>query len=223
MSDEPPAMPEIPRTSVASDVVAALVTRDERLAMTLGPARPWGASPGYFLAPLAFPAMIAESAVGREEALALGARVLGLDLEPVICSWTYGPSMRHAMDREPATGDAPFLRYERFDAPEDASAAPHAPPRRVNIRVYLARALGSGGAGEMDAVWLPLSALREAQRGIWLSTLLAMEGVTLTSASNTPAAPSPESTLIFTPASAGERQLLRACAKYGDAILFPPR
>ncbi len=218
MSGEPLLPPD---QTGASVIVAALVTREERLAMTLGPARSWATSPGYALAPLALPSMITPSDAGRDEALALAARILGLDLEPAACPWTYGPSARHAMDREPAASpDAPFLRYERLDAPEEASGAPQSFPRRVTIRVYLARARGAGSTGEVDAIWLPLGALRATLAGIWLSALLAIEGVSLAPATGAPAAPAPESTLVFTPAGAGERLILRACAKYGDAILF---
>ena len=230
MSSEPPVLPDATRVS---EIVAALVIRDERLALTLDPARAWEDSPGSALAPLALPSMIAPSGAGRGEALALGARILGLDLEPVACRWTYGPSARHTMDREPATADdAPFLRYERLDAPDDASGEGNAPgegqhiPRRVTVRVYLARARGAGATGERDVIWLPLSALQEARRGVWLAALLAMDGVKLIPAMGTlsmSSAASPENTLVFMPAGAGERQILRACAKYGDAILFPPR
>ncbi len=221
MSSEPPI---ISGTTRASAIVAALVTRETRLAMTLGPARSWEASPGYALAPLAFPSMIAAPDAGRAEALALGARVLGLDLEPVISAWIYGPSARHAMDRAPATtSDAPFLRYERFEAPESVPGESHTLPRRIPVRVYLARARESGGAGEMDAVWLPLSALRATLAGLWLSALLALDGVSLIPATGGQDILSPETTLVFTPAGAGERQFLRACAKYGDTILFPRR
>jgi hypothetical protein len=223
----------LPDTTRLSEIVAALVIRDERLALTLGPARAWEDSPGSALAPLALPSMFAPPGAGREEALALGARVLGLELEPIACRWTYGPSARHAMDREPATAsDAPFLRYERLDAPDDASGEQEARgegqhlPRRVTVRVYLARARGAGATGEMAVIWLPLSALQEARRGLWLAALLAMDGVELIpamgalSVSSTSKA---DSMLVFMPAGAGERQILRACAKYGDAILFPPR
>jgi hypothetical protein len=157
-------------------------------------------------------------------ALAQAARMLGLDLKPISCPWTYGPSARHTLDREPATGsDAPFLRYERLDAPEEIPGGPLPLPQRVTIRVYLAQARDAGAAGEVDVIWLPLGALRAALSGLWLAALLAMDGVSLTSSSGEPSALSPENTLVFTPASAGERQILRACAKYGDAILFPPR
>lgn len=224
-------LPLSPNTTEMSEIVAALVTRDERLAMALGPARPWEGSPGCALAPLALPAMTVAPGAGQAEALALGARVLGLDLEPVACPWTYGPSARHAMDRQRATAsDAPLLRCERLDASEEAPGEIEAPgsvsprlPRRVTIRVYLARARGEDAGGETDVIWLPLSALREARRGLWLAELLAMDGVTLTPASGTlsaSSASSPENTLVFLPAGAGERQILRACAKYGDAILF---
>ena len=225
--------PSTTATGAKSEIVAALVTRDERLAMTLGPTGPWEASPGCALAPLALPSMLAAPGAGRAEALALAARVLGLALAPAACPWTYGPSARHAMDRERATSsDAPFLRYERLDAPEDApveadmtGGACQRLPHRVTIRVYLARARGESGGGETDVVWLPLSALQEARRGLWLAALLAMEGVTLTPAalpSSSSSPFSPENTLVYMPAGAGERQILRACAKYGDAILFPP-
>ena len=67
--------------------------------------------------------------------------------------------------------------------------------------------------------WLPLVALRAALAGQWLPALRALEGVEFVAG----APDAPDETLIFTPAAAGERQLLRACAKYGDAILFPAR
>ncbi len=208
----------------AQNMAAALVTRDERLALALGPARHWEASPGYSLAPLALPSMIAGADAGRKEAMALAARVLGLDLEPVSSPWTYGPSARHMIDREPASAsDAPFLRYERYDAPEDVSGHSRALPRRVTIAVYLARARGAGTPAEVDVIWLPLRVLRAALSGLWLSALLAMDSVSLMPAVSASSPISPENTLVFTPAGSGERLILRACAKYGDAILFTPR
>jgi hypothetical protein len=229
MISEPPSTPAI---AGKSEVVAALVTRDERLAMTLGPARPWEASSGCALAPLALPSMLAAPGAGRAEALALAGHVLCLTLEPTPCPWTYGPSARHAMDRErAAASDAPFLGYERLEAPEEAPAeaemaggASQRLPHRVTVRVYLARARGESAGAAADVIWLPLGALGEARRGLWLADLLAMDGVTLTPAAGAPPTPSlasPENTLVYMPAGAGERQILRACAKYGDAILFP--
>jgi hypothetical protein len=207
----------VEESSSISDIIVTLVTDGERLAMTLGAARVWAGSPGYALAPLAFPYTFATSEAGSDAALILGARLLGCDILPVTSAWTYGPSARHAMDRAPAANeDAPFLSYERFDAPE---AGPNEPqgPRRVRVRVYLARAVGAG----VDVLWAPLGALRAALGGVWLGALLAMEGVTLRVSSEAPAADT-QNTLVYMPAGAGERQVLRACAKYGDQILFPP-
>ena len=227
-------MPDVhvPAEREASGVVALLATRDHRLAMTLGPARPWEGAPGARLAPLALLWTAARPGDGLEAALALGSETLGLELEPVACRWTYGPSERRATDREPALGaGAPFLRYIRFDVGgEPAGDAPPAPPIRTPVAVYLARAGGEdrgadrGANGECSILWLPVSALRAALGGLWLSALLAMEGVSLARPALEPARlVSPDETLVFTPAIAGERQVLRACAKYGDEILFPAR
>ena len=219
MPDEQPAS-----APTAPDLLVALATRDERLALILGPPRPWAGTPGVLQAALALPSAPAPSpSAGRDEALALGARLLGLDLEPAPTRWTYGPSARHAMDRSPAaSASAPFLRYERLEADTQATAgaaeasAERQSPRRVNVQVYLARANSIGAPG---VIWLPLAALRAVVGGLWLPDLLALERVELASGTFV----GQDETLIFTPAAAGERQLLRACAKYGDAALFPPR
>lgn len=203
----------------AAGLLVTLATRDERLALILGESQPWAGTPGVRLASLALPSALAQPGAGRDEALAWGGRALGLDLEPVAPRWTYGPSERHAMDRAPAlSADAPFLRYERVDVGAEADETPAARgrPRRASIRVYLARACGQGSEG---VVWLPLAALRAVVGGLWLPALRALSGVEF--AQGTP--DTTDETLVFTPAAAGERQLLRACAKYGDAILFPAR
>jgi hypothetical protein len=195
----------------ATDLLVALATRAERLALILGPPRPWAGTPGVRLAPLALPSALASPGAGRDAALALGERALGIELEPVAPRWTYGPSARHAMDRAPAlSAEAPFLCYERLDVGAEGASER---PRRVTISVYLARARGIGAAG---VVWLPLAALRAALGGLWLPAFRALEGVEFAPWS----ASAPDETLIFTPAAAGERQLLRACAKFGDAILI---
>jgi hypothetical protein len=119
------------------------------------------------------------------------------------------------MDRMPAVGaDAAFLRYERFDAPK----APTDSPQRTQVGVYLAHVVGGGSAAPV--VWAPPSVLRAALGGLWLAAFLALEGVRLGDATLT-AACDVENTFIYVPANAGERQVLRACAKYGDQILFP--
>lgn len=208
----PDAQPESPPD--ATNLLVALATRAERLALILGPSQPWAGTPGVRLAPLALPSALAETGAGRDAALALGERALGLELEPVAPRWTYGPSARHAVDRAPVeSASAPFLRYVRLDV--GAGGASEG-PRRVTISVYLARARGIGVAG---VVWLPLAALRAVVGGLWAPALRALEGVEF--APGTPI--TPDDTLVFTPAAAGERQFLRACAKYGDQILFPDR
>lgn len=201
------------------EIVAALVIHDDRLALALGPARAWSGAPATTLVPLAAPSMVASAGGGCDAALALGARVLGLDLEHCPRQWTYGPSKRHAIDREPAyASDAPFLRYERYE-PLDAQAE-DAPAKlsRVPVRVYLARARSLvPTAPEANVLWTPLSALRAAVGGAWLHDLLELDGVTLIAAEPVV---SPDTALVYAPAEAGERLLLRVCAKYGEAILF---
>jgi hypothetical protein len=197
------------------DIIAALVTDAARLALMLEKPRPWPISPGCSIAPLVFPHMAAPPDAGRVAALDLAARLLDRPVSPVVSGWTYGPSARHAMDRTPADGaDAPFLRYERFDTPKTLTDS----PQRTEVRVYLAHVLGGGSAAPV--VWVPPSVLRAALGGLWLAALLALEGVTLSDAAFISTF-DVENTFIYTPANVGERQVLRACAKYGDQILFP--
>jgi hypothetical protein len=119
------------------------------------------------------------------------------------------------MDRAPAVSDdTPFLRFQRFDAPGHPTDA----PLRTEVRVYLGRV--SSGDSAAPVVWISPSVLRAALGGLWLAALLALDGVTLGDTSLI-AACDVENTFVYTPADAGERQVLRACAKYGDQILFP--
>lgn len=198
-------------------VVVTMATDGARLALTLGAARAWDGSHGETLAPLAFPSAPASPSDGVELALAAGVRALGCPLEPAPTPWTYGPSPRHAMDRMKAAAGAPFLAYDRFDAPEE----PTDMPRRVAVKVYHARVAGPSRGGECSVVWAPLAAVRAALGGVWLAALLAMDGVTLTPAAGSPWGMDRDATLVYLPAITGERQLLRACAKYGDTVVVP--
>lgn len=221
---------DTPATSAEREppgVLVALATRERSVALTLGHSQPWEGAPGVRLAPLTLPAADAVPGDGCAAALAMGARTLGYDLEPIAGPWRYGPSERRAMDRVAASAqDAPFLRYIRFDARRDdpASEPRLSPPIRVRVEVYLARAIGPARAmdGETVILWAPLSALRAAVGGLWFGALLALDGVSLARPSDDLARyGSPDELFVFTPALAGERQLLRACAKYGEDILFP--
>ncbi|HEX9038021.1 MAG TPA: hypothetical protein VF808_13635 [Ktedonobacterales bacterium] len=212
----------LPVAAPARVVLVALVTRNGRLAMTLGPERPWQDAPGRRLAPLEAPSTPGSGSAGQDAALAAASDALGLALEPATCAWIYGPSARHAMDRVPAlASDAPFLRYDRYESSVEPDGTTLPPPSRVLVRAYLARASGVRAPAHNGVVWLPPRALRAVVGGLWMAEFLALDGVQVEEDSALDRSGA-EHTLVNTPAQAGERQLLRACAKYGEAILFPP-
>ena len=201
--------------------VALLAIRDQRLGLLLSPQSAWRDLYGLRSAHLELPAAPhAPDADPLTEALSLSAARFGCAASPLPSRWTYGSSLRHAVDRFPVPETAlatPFLRIERPVPSQDATS--HA-PRLTAIEVYRATLDGDAaldGETASALLWLPLSALRQVVGGTPLADLLKIDGVRT---ELPPGTRPPNDTFIYLPSDYGERFLLRIAAKYGERALF---
>lgn len=201
------------------DRIALMLIRQRRIALALAPEDRWPDLYGQRMLRLEFPSVIPRPGfAASEQALAICRDVFGCGASLVPTAWTYGPSPRHAIDRQPAAAPAaPFLRYSRLSPPEDA--ADHT-PRPIAIALYRAApadALAPDPRMTAGALWLPLAALRTLVRGVRVTEALALEGVKARLAARVAL---PEDGFIYLPADVGERMLPRIAAKYGERALF---
>lgn len=203
------------------EYIALMVIREQRLGLAMAPQSLWQDRFGSQLLPLAFPgAPYLAGGPARDQALALCAAVYGQSAIPLPATWTYGPSPRHAIDRqragEPAT--APFLRLARL-LPGDRAA--NVAPRFVGIEVYRAALAGDPVLDAHVAagvLWLSLNALRALISGARVSEMLRQHGVRAQLASGVAL---PEEAFFYLPAEYGERFVSRLAAKYGESAALP--
>jgi hypothetical protein len=209
--------------------VALLAIQRQRIALCLAPEPRWQDLYGLRTARLELPgAAHAADADPAAEALALGPATLGAYVAPLPTRWTYGPSLRHAVDRAAAlelADETPFLRFERMlpnDALDDAasSGATRRAPQQISIAVYRAAMVEevTPDARVCAAlVWMSVEALRTLVAGMRLGDALALDGVEALVA---PGARLPDDLLLYLPSDYGERHLARIAAKYGSGALF---
>jgi hypothetical protein len=203
--------------------IALLVTRERRLGLIIAPQAAWRPLYGDQMLPLALPgrAWLAgddSHSDPQAGALALSLAVFGLPATALPAPWIYGPSARHAVDRTPTDDPtAPFLRFERM-LPSDSATG--AAPRLSVIAVYRGALAGSpmlNADVTAGLLWLSVGALALLVRGERVADALARDGATLQLANG---ALLPDDGLLYLPSDAGERQLLRIAAKYGEHALF---
>lgn len=200
--------------------VALMVMRDHRLGLALAPETHGLDLYGPRMLPLAFPgAPYVPGGGARDQALSLSGAIYGQPATSLPTVWTYGPSPRHAIDREravePAT--APFLRLTRM-LPRDSATT--AGPRLVAIEVYRAELAGDlllDPRVIAGVIWLPFAALRALIPGARVGDLLRQAGVQAQLADGVSL---PEEGVLYLPADYGERYLLRLAAKYSESALF---
>lgn len=206
--------------STVGDRVALMLVEERRLALALAPMTDWRDLYGRRMLRLGFPSVVRASAVAASaQALALCESAFGCRATLLAADWVYGPSPRHAIDRRPVAGeaDAPFLRYERFLPPDDASD--HA-PRPISIALYRAVPVGAlAPAAEVaaGALWLPLEALQSLMRGASAEEAWGLADVEARLASGVTM---PDDAFVYLSADVGERLLPRIAAKYGERALF---
>lgn len=202
------------------DRVGLMLVRERRIALALAPASQWADLYGTHMLRLEFPHVACTpDASAHEQALALSMAFYGRSATLLPTAWTYGPSPRHAIDRQPATSPtvAPFLRSVRMAPPDDA---PGAAPRSITTMVFRATPDGEMAPNPQvtaGALWLPLAALRLLIRGVAVVEALSLAGVEMRLAEGVTL---PSDGVIFLPADVGERMLSRIGAKYGEGALF---
>lgn len=214
------SMPPVLREHLLVERLAALVVAHaDAIALVLGETSRWRQLQSYTLAPIELPGA---SAVGdappAETAQCVASRLLGGRARVVPSIQTYGRTAAHAIDRiesYPLAGPAPLIYLERGLPAEDAPAT----LGRAEICVYRGALDGKPSLGSEVAglLWLPLSALRQAVRGLPLADLLGMRGVAWQPAADVAI---PDDLFVFVPAEYGERHLLRVAAKYGPRAVF---
>jgi hypothetical protein len=217
----PMPTPIVPAADGPQSLVALVVTRAGQIALLVaGPDR-WREASGYTLVPADLPGGQTLPKVSHADAVCtIAQQSLGCTGRILSSTALYGRTARHAIDRlDPAPGESPYLPVLRLDrlVPDEASTV--ASLTAVHLSVYLTEldghpALASGFAG---LLWLAPPALRLALRGMPLSDLLALPGITLERAS---AIKLPPDAFVYVPGDFGERQLLRVAAKYGRAAPF---
>ncbi len=206
--------------AVRLEHVALMVTRERRLGLALAPETRWQDLYGLRMLRLEFPAApYVPVGDAREQALTLGHTTYGRPATSLPTPWTYGPSQRHAVDRQPALdpATAPFLRSTRM-LPQDSGV--RAAPRFVAFEVYRAELAGEpllDPSVVAGVVWLSLAALRLATAGARVGDLLRQDGVFAHLADGVSL---PEEGMVYVPAEYGERYLSRIAAKYGESALF---
>lgn len=200
--------------------VALMVTRDHRLGLALAPETRWHDLYGLRMLRLEFPsAPYAPGGDAREQALTLSQTTYGRPAMPLPTPWTYGPSQRHAVDRQPAPdpATAPFLRCTRM-LPQAGEI--RAAPQFIAIEVYRAELVGDPRLDPSliaGVLWLPLAALRSITPGARVGDVLRQTGVQAQLADGVSL---PEEGVLYLPADYGERYLLRLAAKYSESALF---
>lgn len=202
------------------DRVALMLVRERRIAMALAPASHWPDLYGLRMLRLEFPNVASTpGASPHAQALAMSAAVFGCGAALLPSAWTYGPSRRHAIDRQPSINpaNAPFLRTSRM-APSDnpATAAPH----HISIEVFRAAPEGEFAPNPQatsGALWLPLAAIRSLTGGLAVAEALSLDGVEAHLAAGVSL---PANGFVYLPADVGERMLSRIGAKYGESALF---
>jgi len=201
------------------ELVALMATRERRLGLILAPETHWLDLYGLRMLPLAFPgAPYHPGSPPREQALALSA-AYGRPAIPMPTGWTYGPSPRHAIDRQPAADPmtAPFLRLTRMLPRDDVA---NAAPRLIAIEVYRAELAGAPALDAQIAagvLWATLAALRALIPGAHVGDLLRQHGVRAQLADGVAL---PEEGHFYLPADYGERFVTRLAAKYSEGALF---
>lgn len=201
------------------DQIALMLVRERRLALALAPADRWTDLYGQRMLRLEFPSAAREiGCAARDQARDLSEALFGCGAMALPTDWTYGPSARHAVDRQLAdTPDAPFLRFTRFAPPDEATGAA---PRPISIALFRAAPLDEMAPDprvSAGALWLPLAALQTLMRGARVEDALALAGVEARLAAGVAL---PSDGLIYLPADVGERMLPRIAAKYGERVLF---
>ncbi len=162
-------------------------------------------------------------ASAHEQALALSMAFYGRSATLLPTAWTYGPSPRHAIDRQQSTNPAesPFLRTYRMAPPDDLDNPTSAAPHHITIEVFRATPDGRDGAQSSRpprarcGCRLPRSA--RLIRGAAVAEALSLDGVEARLADGVTL---PSDGFIFLPADVGERMLSRIGAKYGEGALF---
>lgn len=204
---------------ISLDRVALMLIHERRMALALAPEDRWPDLYGQRMLRLEFPSAIPRPGIAaHEQALTLCLDVFGCGASLVPTVWTYGPSPRHAIDRQPAASpDAPFLRYARLSPPDSAAGHMPRPSAIALYRATPADALVPDPRMTAGALWLPLVALRALVRGVRVAEALALEGVEARLAAGVAL---PDDGFIYLPADVGERMLPRIAAKYGERALF---
>lgn len=200
--------------------VALMLVRERRIAMALAPASHWPDLYGLRMLRLEFPHLASKpGAHPHEQALALSVAVYGCGATLLPSVWTYGPSPRHAIDRQPSTHptDAPFLHNNRKTPPENPADTA---PQNITIEVFRAAPEGEFVPNPQmtaGALWLPLAAIRALTGGMAIAEALSLDGVEAHLAIGVTL---PENGFVFLPSDVGERMLSRIGAKYGEGALF---
>ena len=202
-------------------LVAAAITADERIALTLGPPARWERIPSYTLVPLEFPAAAPPAGVSDADAIRQAASRLGRQVEIMPSPWTHGPSPSHAIDRHRWQGaePAPLLELTRRLPVEHAESTEL---RLVVVRVYRARLAGAAHPrsdldGTLGLLWPTPEQLRAVVRGL---SLTDARSLAIRDDALIPWERLPDDALLYVPADYGERYLLRVMAKYGQEALF---
>ncbi|MDE3229672.1 MAG: hypothetical protein KGO05_07305 [Chloroflexota bacterium] len=201
------------------DRIVLMLVREQRLALSLEPADRWTTLYGELMLRVEFPSVARDTGrAGRDQARDLCESVFRCDSTALPTDWTYGPSARHAIDRQPAAApDAPFLSDVRLVPPDAMTGAA---PRAVMRELYRAAPLG-GMAPDPEksagVLWLPIAALQTLLRGARAADALGLAGVELRSAAGVELL---DDNVIYLPAALGERMLPRIAAKYGERALF---
>ena len=203
----------------AERLAALVVARAGAIVLALGGPARWRKLQSYTLAPIELPGVgVPPGAMPAGAAESVATRLLGGRARVLPSACTYGRTAAHAIDRIegcPLAGPAPLIYLERGLSAEDTLST----PQRAEVCVYRGALDGDPqpGGEASGLLWLPLTALRQAIRGLPLADLLGMRGVTWQPA---PDAVISDDLFVFVTAEYGERHLLRVAAKYGARAVF---
>lgn len=201
-------------------IVGLLVTHDQRMALALAPQSAWQDRYGELLMPLALPNCPCPADENCQTvALALAPTSYGQAADALPTQWKYGPSARHAIDREPASTGDPFLMFEREVLAADATHSTRTTLVFAVYRAHLTERVVLDARVVAAVLWVSVTALRALIGGERVADVVARGDVSLQLAAGVAL---PDAGLLYVPSDVGERSLARIAAKYGEGALFSP-